>query len=426
MNIVTLLVKVYKYFTDRKNEISFKGILYALLFSRKSKLYRADILLFCHDNSRTTKVNNLLFAPIIDPIIEILDNKATHITFAGPFSVHFGKKCFGNVVMYNRSLLFAYIFRIIKFRKNKVLNLIDDPVINFWERVLEIVEPKIILGINPPVELCLAAKNKNIWVADIQHGIISYGNYYDENKRKEINQLGWPDAILCWDEFSKSFVENNFSNFVKAFVIGNTSFYTASLNSSKSKYVFDNSVPSILVTLQYAHTDVGANDETFQQIGIQSSLLNFILEHGNRYNWYLRLHPAVLNNRKNVIFKKFDSIFNNSPNVDWVVCNSMHLHAVLQECNAHVTFNSASVRDASLFGIKSAVLDNDEIRVRGYFADLFAQNLVSIESPESIYTFNEWIINCFKDKKDYIKIENNPIQNIDIILSKLSDARGGK
>jgi hypothetical protein len=134
----------------------------------------------------------------------------------------------------------------------------------------------------------------------------------------------------------------------------------------------------------------------------------------------------ILQYRKNVIYKKFESIFKESPNVDWVVCNSMHLHVVLQECNAHVTFNSASVRDASLFGIKSAVLDKDETRVHSYFADLFAQKLVSIESPENIFTFNEWIINCFKDKKEYSRIENKSNQNIDIILSKLNDTSVGK
>jgi hypothetical protein len=389
-------------------------------------LSKADILFFCHDNSRTATVNNLLFAPILDPIIEIIDNKTTHLTYAGPFSRLFGKKCFGNVVMYNRSLFFAYIFRIIKYRKNTVADLNNDPVLDHWKRVLDKVEPKIILGVNPPVELCVEAKKKNIWVADIQHGIIAFGNYYDEGKRRSINQKGWPDAILCWDEFSKLFVEKYFAQYVKAHIIGNPAIYSPSLNSIERKTPFDESIPSIIVTLQYAHSDFATSDKIFQQIGIQSSLLNFILQYGNQYNWFLRLHPALLNNRKNKIYKKFESIFKEAPNVDWLECNSMHLHSVLKKCNAHVTFNSASVRDASLFGIKSALLDKDETRLRTYFGDLFFQNLVSIQSPESRFEFNEWIINCFKENKDYARIENKANRNIDIILSKLNRTIVGK
>lgn len=420
MKFINTFLDINKFFAHRINEISFKGILFAIVFSKKSKLSKADVLFYCHDNSRTTVVNNLLFAPILDPIIEIIENKASHLTYAGPFSILFGQKCFGNVVMYNRSLLIAYVVRIIKYRRNTVVDIKSDPVIGHWKRVLEIVQPKIILGINPPVELCIAAKRKNIWVADIQHGVISFGNYYDVHKRENIKQLGWPNAILCWDEFSKSFIQRNFSKYVDTFVIGNPSFYSPSLNSIKSKSIFNKSTPSILVTLQYANKEAGTGDKTFQQIGIQSSLLNFILEHGSQYNWYLRLHPAVLNNKRDVIYKIFESIFKECPNVDWVVCNSMHIHAVLQECIAHVTYNSASVRDASLFGIKSALLDKDETRVYTYFADLFSQRLVSIESPENSFTFNEWISRCIYDNKGKDRFENKTNQNIDIILSKLN------
>lgn len=412
--------EVSHFFKIRKNEISLKGVLFAILFSRKKNLTEADVLFFCHDNSRTTKVGNLMFAPIIDPIIEIVNKKFKTITIAAPFSVLYGKNCYGNVVLFNRSLLFAYLYRVLKFKKNAVVNINADPVIKHWTKVLLKVKPQIVLGINPPIELCIAAKNKNIWVADVQHGIISFGNYYDARKREPINQNGWPNAILCWDKFSKDFVDSNLSKYVDSIIIGNPSFYNSSLKNQTVCYKFGSSNPTIIVTLQYGHLDIGTIDKIFKELGMQASLLNFILEHGSQFNWYLRLHPAILNNRKNEIYKKFETIFQGHKNVDWEECNSMHLHALLQKCNAHVTFNSASVRDASLFGIKSAVLDTDEIRVKSYFGDLFENNLVSIEEPENSSVFRDWILHTSNEKSETGIVTSYSEFNIDIILSKMS------
>jgi len=93
-------------------------------------------------------------------------------------------------------------------------------VVKAWRSILDQINPKIILGVNPSPELCIVAKEKKIFVGDVQHGIIAPGNYYDLNKRSNIKQAGWPNMIYCWDQHSKDYIDSNLFPYVQSEVIG--------------------------------------------------------------------------------------------------------------------------------------------------------------------------------------------------------------
>jgi len=62
------------------------------LYSQEKEISKnVDILFLCHDNSRSTIVKGLRYSPIIDTIIDDLDSDVSTMTFALPFSLHFGK-----------------------------------------------------------------------------------------------------------------------------------------------------------------------------------------------------------------------------------------------------------------------------------------------------------------------------------------------
>ena len=52
-------------------------------------------LFFCHDVHRHVKKNGKMYAPLLDPIIEEIEQDNECFTLASPFSKLSGKKCFG-------------------------------------------------------------------------------------------------------------------------------------------------------------------------------------------------------------------------------------------------------------------------------------------------------------------------------------------
>lgn len=409
--------KLYVYLKERSLNFSIVGILKAILFSDIKKIKQSDLLFIVHDNSRSAKVDNLKYAPIIDTIIDDLGSGVSNITLAAPFSKHFGKSCYGNVVMFNRPLLFAYLKKFILLRSSRIINIDSDPVIQAWKFILKKIQPKIIIGVNPSPELCIVAKGMDIYVADIQHGIIAPGNYYDLCKRYNIKQQGWPDIILCWDQFSKNFVESTIGSFVDSIVIGHPAIF--SMASRKLSPLLANKVRSIeqisiLVTLTSICPESHLNDLHFKKIGIPESLVNFILKNGADFNWHLRLHPAQFANSKKEVYHYLSDLFKDVLNVFWEDSNNGTLHTALSKSSVHITFNSASAREAALMGVKSGILDNDEEIVNLYFSDLIRNGLAAMINLQDISGFKTWLINCHKQKEadlGLLKSETSEMQN---------------
>lgn len=403
-----MINKLFIFLKQRAAIIDIRGILLALLYSDSKKLIPSDILFLCHDNSRYTKVEGLRYAPLIDTIIDDLDKDITHITLILPFSKYFGDSCHGNVVMFNRIFLWSFLLRFFWNKGSFIKDTSTDYVIKAFKKILKKIKPKIIIAINPSPELCIAAKELGIWTADIQHGIIAPGNYYDFEKRSRINQQGWPDVILCWDQYSMDFVTSNIGDYVQAKVIGHPA-----LASKASKKLFTGSnepgykMAILLTTIAFcpeSHT----HDSNFKNIGIQKSMIDFIKAYGSAYDWHIRLHPALMMNSKTKIYKQLSIIFEDHPNVTWDVPSNGTFLSALEKCSAHITFNSASAREAAIRGIRTAILDTDKDVVNLYFNDLIQEGLVVMLKPEEHLSFEKWLLSCKIDR------ENNKRNSLDI------------
>lgn len=400
---ITFLIK---YIRERLLNFSLIGILIAVTQSRRKHLKQVDILFLCHDNSRSVIIEGLRYAPIIDTIIDDLGSDISSLTFALPFSLHFGKTCHGNVVMYNGVLFWAYLSRLLLSRTLGLEDVKNDPVVKAWRSILNQINPKIILGVNPSPELCIVAKERNIFVGDVQHGIIAPGNYYDLNKRENINQAGWPSMIYCWNQYSKDFIDFNLSPYVQSEVIGHPARFS---NAGKKLLHSDEKNSSedhftALVTLTSICPENHINDKIFKDIGIPSSLVNFIRKYGSFCNWKIRLHPAQISNRKNQVYIRLGEIFMDAPNVSWVDCNDESILSSLSKSTVHITYNSAAAREAELFNIKTALLDEDEESMNLYFGDMLKNGKVKMISPDNYKEFQQWIL---ESNKEYTKDNNN-------------------
>lgn len=400
-----MIKELFIYLKERIYNYSFHGLVNALLYSDSRKLISSDILFSCNDHFRTATVDDLKFAPIIDSFIHDLDNRVSHLTLAAPFSKNFGASCYGNTVMYNRIILIAFIKRLLKtgsfHNKCTTANVNNDPLVKAWIYILRKVNPKIVIGVNPSVELCIAAKELNIWTADMQHGVIAPFNYYSQEKRARFEQRGWPNAILCWDQHSKDFVDTTIGQYVIAKEIGHPGLSSKvrkklfGISSNGSK-ISNKGIP-VLVTLTRG-VPVGQElDPFFEEIGIPGSLVFFIKEHGADFNWKMRLHPGQLMKTKDKVYKRLGELFKDHPNVEWQECSEESLYMALSKSIAHITYNSAATRIAALNHLKTAVLDQDMPTVTSYFGDLIDQQLVEIISCENSTELKKWIINCHEN-----------------------------
>lgn len=393
---------IVRYIHDRALNISAKGIFLAIFQSKKSLVKQSQFLFVCHDNSRSLIIDQKLYAPIVDPIISDVGIQNT-VTFAMPFSKYFGKACYGNTIIYSRILLIAYFKRF--FSKNiNLKNYQDDPLVKAWLRILNIVKPHFVIGINPSVELCLAAKKLEIISIDVQHGILATYNYYGIHKRESLGQKGWPDYIFCWDDFSKNFVLNNVPPFVKPIITGNPAYVSSFFNElidSKGKYLASLAHKKIvLITLDSLCPPEMADDFTYKTIGIPFGIIKFIKQHGSNYKWFIRLHPAQMKNKKKEIYKELGCLFSEYDNVSWDMSSSIPLIVLMKYVKLHITYNSATTREASLFNIKTIILDQNEKNIKSYFGELLEDHIVKIIHPLNHFKISQSMDEMIKKDGD--------------------------
>jgi hypothetical protein len=200
-----------------------------------------------------------MYAQILDSLNERFKDKGLNtITIAKPYSRFFGSKAFGDVRLLDGTFARAYYGNIIlnSLQQGKNKNL----VVNAWHHIVEKVCPKVIVGIQPSPELCIAAKSEGIEVWDLQHGVISGESYYGESYREEFGGRGWPDGILCWDARSEKWISENVKEDIQTRVVGNPWFlrfmhprpYDELVTSvNKDLQNIKTIKPVILVTLQW-------------------------------------------------------------------------------------------------------------------------------------------------------------------------------
>ena len=369
---------------------SFRGIFIALFGPFRKLPEDVDYLFVCHDVHRHTEFGGKLYAPLIDPIFQELSEFGRCLTLAAPFSRLRGDTCFGDVRANNFSVLFALLQRILLHGSPKLLRIESDPLVKAYLRMLGHVQPKALIGIQPSVELCCAARKLGITVYDVQHGVISDVNYYSTVKRQQVDQEGWPDAVLCWDEVSAGRVKKITDGHAKSRVIGNPS-YHSKFGMQMKNHCHSDKIPNhkynknILVTLTYQDFDTRVsylknfNDRFFVGIGIPKQLVDLINMSPDIF-WRIRLHPVQPKFNQQEVHDFLEKTFVGSQNIDWAHFSAVPLSAALFECSGHITVNSAVSLDAAQNGVPTLLVScpgwSDKAEVYDYFGEYIAAGIM--------------------------------------------------
>jgi hypothetical protein len=372
----------------------------------------APVLTVAHDNDRSLSYKGKYYSPLINTMEDDLAKLDIHcISVARIISTIKGELSHGRVFspegQFARSLVKKRLKGIF-FRGRYPFSASEERI---WADILDKTGARMVFGIQPSRELCVACHKRGIWVADVQHGVIADTHpWYGQAFRSSDPVEYLPSAFLCWDHGSNEVIDKWARNKgVKTHVIGNR-WLARFLKRENDDHlvrelceVYERDNPSdltkktILVSLSWGDTNI---ENKFITAGLEKTIKST----SNRFRWILRLHPNQVKGFASDEGPKFIEYFNAhlSEHATWEAATRAPLPAVLQSVDLHISWNSSVSIEASQIGIKTALLDprlrdpNQRADYYGYYRKMGLIDLI----PETADQISNWIEQNLDSKKN--------------------------
>lgn len=370
-------------------------------------LQQCDVLLVRHDWDCGYNYQGKAYGHLIDTLGDMLIKRGLIVrSVARPFSKLVGVYANNSPISYNRSAFLIYLFGLF-IRLSKGRETLSDwskrSNIKLWGKILRNAKPCCVIGIMPDEALCQAGRLNNLMVYDLQHGVIADEHwYYGYKTRSDTNLEDLPTCFLCWDTASEMTLHKWTQNKgIAVKVVGNPWFSRFNnpqiedmlvQEAMRLGQVFDNNKPTILFSLQWGM------DKIYCEPGFNGVMVptmeNVILETKDKYNWLLRLHPVQLLGKENKsAISYLIATFGNMNGVDWEKCSQLPLPVILQQSDLHVTDTSTVTIEASWFGIRTGLL-NQQIVNGGKYESYYINerdNGIAEVLPQNDDEIEKWI-----------------------------------
>lgn len=353
--------------------LGFIDIIFFIIKMPEISKSKSDLLIIQHANNYGYTFNGKKYSHLTYSVYFYIKNIKSVIFLDKPFSkLKRNHKYYCGI---NVNLLFIFEalsnYVLCKILGNKNSKKIRDIRRGYiWYKIIKKIQPKYIIGIQPESVLCLIAKQNNIKIYDLQHGVINKDHFwYGKEMHETLSDYEMPTGILFWDEVSAKNIEYwTKDRNVKSIVVGNPwlnrflrqdGLDDLVLQENKKLNFYVKDKPVVLVSLQWGLSEKCYNHPMYNYNGIMcNELEEVIVRTAEKYNWLLRLHPVQINGNdsehiKNYLYKTFGNL----PNVEWEYTSNAALPALLSVVNLHITDISTVVTEAAYFGIKSALLN---------------------------------------------------------------------
>ncbi|KGY11304.1 hypothetical protein NM22_15685 [Vibrio tubiashii] len=361
---------------------------------------KSDVLTFACDNDRYIDFNGKKYSPLIDTLEDDLSNLGmTTTSITRIASTIKGNVSYGNALSPEGPFARAMI---LKRLKGGIIS--GYPFSHYeysiWQVILDKVKPKVVVGINPSRELCKLCNERGIWVADIQHGVITDSHpWYGETFRSSDPNDWLPNAFLVWDRGSFDVMNKWCSKrsidviqtgnpWISRFLKKEASDKLVTSLTNKYPLNLDSNKRTIVLSLSWG-------DVTIPNGFIHPELEQFMKRHKEDFNWIVRLHPNQIKgfaSDEGVKFNKYWEKYFSDFDVDWEYYSSVPLPLILSIVDYHITWSSSVCIEAAKFDVKSLVM-NPEFRSTksDYYAELERQGYVY--KMECNYDLiNNWIL----------------------------------
>ncbi|MDS1140042.1 hypothetical protein RE432_06310 [Pusillimonas sp. SM2304] len=415
----------------------FKQLKYIKLVLDKTKLSlrrsdwnaleEADCLTVWHENDCGYVFKNKLYCGLILSITERLARKnISAISIVKPYGNLNSDNANGAPLLFNRDFFIAEII-------DKINNLLFTSPKNkkyiLWGRILDVVKPKYIIGIQPDSFLCKAARDRGIRIYDLQHGVISTSHAWYGKTAKELDAINLPTDFLCWDTSSASAIRGWAEDKgIRVHVTGNPWFQRFQCVDSEDQVVNElirnnlsvtDDKPKILVTLQWG-LERFYNDSDEHDGYLPIALKKLITSPLQQYNWLIRLHPVQLRGSERArCFQFLEKEFGGLGNVEWLRTSEAPLPLILSIIDLHITDMSSVVIEASWFGVPSALLSmhiKPGGRLEGYFDEQFSSGYAKVVKQDKS-SIEAWITEQLSYDKERVPSSAKTVD----ILTVVSD-----
>jgi hypothetical protein len=337
----------------------FLGLFYNAFFGRfDGQLKKADILLFCHDANRSINFRGKAYSPLIDSLrdeFEFFGYKCLSVANVG--SQLTGDKAHGSPVSVNKTYFFAFIKEHLFFKKSARTKL--------FEEILSSTNAKLIITIGSPINLALAAREKEVFHVELLHGIgYTKLDFGWERLRKEF----LPQGILSLDKIStKSFsklvsfginIKTIPHPFLKRFLVKDVdnipNEWKLEIDSRKRIR------KRILVSLQWGYAGDHGEHSEYKDIlhnGLFYPEIEKLIKKYEDIVWYFRLHPVQVRERKyRFIIKFMENFVKTYSNCEWKQASSLPLQSMAMHCSGNISMSSMACYDVASMGLKSLML----------------------------------------------------------------------
>ena len=156
MNIKFLV----RYFLERRGTVwSVRGLINSIVLWFKQTHIKKEILYYCHDVHRFVIVEGKLYSPLID-VLHQHTGEDRGLSCVAPFSKLISANCFIDVKNYNLPVLIGLLMRLSRYRSINLETIESDPVIYAYRYIFKKVECRVVVAVQPSIEMCIAAKQQ--------------------------------------------------------------------------------------------------------------------------------------------------------------------------------------------------------------------------------------------------------------------------
>lgn len=355
-----------------------------------------NILSVAHDPDRSLLHDGRFYSPQIDTIEDDLRARGIEcVSIARVTSRIKGDSAYGRVYSPEGDFARALVSKRLRAALNRSSRYTyshrEEKV---WADILDRTGARKVFGIQPSRELCVAARRRGVWVADVQHGVISDSHpWYGERFRGHEPAEYAPHAFLCWSEASAQTIGRwAHAHRVETIVTGNR--WVARFLPSRNPDPLARQLlegyqqcainpagkPSILVAMSWGETNLPNGF-------IADALCEVIRATTARFHWLIRLHPNQLNGFATHEVRRFKEFFRRTleGHVEWEAASRAALPVVLRNTDLHICWNSSVCIEAAQFGVRTAMLDprlRSASQLADYHADLRHSGMATLVNSE--------------------------------------------
>lgn len=377
-----------------------------IVFNKSSSLQLSEILFLAPSNGFFLKVNDQYYIPQLDHLILKLEK----------FSIATSLLIYPNNEKPN--------FNTASDPKQYLSIELLISMKMYWEKVLSITSPKLIVGIGLPPALLKIAKQKKIKTIEISHffGLKPIGRYSLECR----NKLSYwePYLYILNDDISLKTLEMGELALVertmhpyferKKFFLSNN-IDTIKITKDEIGKRFQNDNKIVLISLQWGYAGEEKEYSNIINNGVIHEELIKLIKKRSDLNWILRWHPVQIErSRYKEDLQFIKNTFYGFSNVAFDEFNNVELLDIIQLSNIHITMISMTAREAAYFNVPSICLCPTLLTFnKDFFSDLFQNGIAKyceLNSKIIESTLDEFLTFQNKNLNDYqMKEEKYPL-----------------